>query len=205
MNKSVIKLLSRAHLFGFWGICILLAGSQAIPSDQNCTATRDPQVLKEREEQLRATAEKLLEVFRTGDTKTFFVLVHEKYFGMGEGKNYTQAELKESFRKKDEMYCYLFDSTCITPLPEPATARELSFGELAKRPGARIRDVEVWSGERIMQPGCRGHVNYLWPAKPGENLVVPITRFTFVKKGGVWRTVGFDEPPIVEIQSQSPR
>jgi hypothetical protein len=175
---------------------VFVAGNSAMNRRNDCVPTRDPQVLKSRENQLRATAEKLLQAFRTGNKDAFLRLVHEQYFGMGEGKSYTLAELKETFRKKGDMYCYLLDSACIPPLRPPANGRELSFNEVAKRPEAKIAEVELWKVEGV--EGCRGHVNYMWPTNPGERFDINVSRFTFVNKGGQWKTVGFDEPPIVD-------
>jgi hypothetical protein len=117
-----------------------------------CVPTRDTTALKSRENELRAVAEKLLQAFRAGDAKTFLGLVHADYFSIGEdGKNYTLAELRESFRRKDAVYCYLFDASCIAPAPPPTTL-ETSFSEVAKRPGARVQSVQIWTEKDIKEP-----------------------------------------------------
>jgi hypothetical protein len=157
-----------------------------------CVPTRDTTILKSRENELRAVAEKLLQAFRAGDAKTFLGLVHPDYFSMGEdSKNYTRSELRESFRVKDEMYCYLFDASCIAPAPPPTTP-ETSFSEVAKRPGARVQSVQIWTGKGIKEPGCRGSVNFTWvdPVDSPE-----VSTFTFMYVDRQWKTVGFDFPP----------
>jgi hypothetical protein len=161
-------------------------------SQEKCTPTSDSQILKMRENELRATGEQLLQAFRDKDTTTFLALVHPQYFGMGaEGKNYTRAELKESFRKKDELYCYLFDASCIAPAPPPDTP-ETSFSEVAKRSEATVQSVQIWAGKDIKEPGCRGSVNFAW-VDPVDS--AHVSTFTFMYVDGQWKTVGFDFPP----------
>lgn len=157
-----------------------------------CVPTRDARVLKSRENELRAVAEKLLQAFRAGDAKTFLGLVHPDYFSIGEdSKNYTLAELRESFRKRDEVYCYLFDVSCIAPTPPP-TIPETSFSEVAKRPGARVQSVQLWTEKDINEPGCRGSVNFTW-VDPVDS--TDVSTFTFMYVDRQWKTVGFDFPP----------
>lgn len=185
-------ILSQVQLFGLLALCVLCSPN-TLPAacKQDCIPTRKPQMLKQREQQLLGTAEKLLQAFRTGDTEAFLKLVHEKYFGVGEGKLYTLAELKEFFRTKDAMYCFLFDSSCIPPMSIDKSVKFLSFSELAKRPGARVKYVEVWTVNGV--EGCRGHVSLVWPEQPGEKFVINVSRFTFMYEGGQWKTVGFDD------------
>lgn len=203
VRRGVAKLLTLLRLLAPLVACILLLSETlGAAGKHDCTLTRDPQILKKRQEELRLTAEKLLNVFQTGDTQAFFDLVHEKYFGVGEGGTYTLAELKESFRTKDTMYCYLFDSSCISVRPLAETARYASFSELAKRPGARVKYVEVWAMEGLKQPGCSGHINFFWPSKSGEKLVMDTSRFTFTYVRGEWKTVGFDDLVPVSIEPE---
>lgn len=153
--------------------------------------TRDSTMLKRRENELRATAEKLLQAFRAGNMKAFLGVVHPEYFRMGEGKSYTLTELRKSSRTKDEMYCFLFDAGCI-PRFLPNDTPESSFSEVAKRPEARMLSVEIWAGEYMKEPGCRGSVNFAWvdPVDP-----VHVSTFTFLYVRGQWKAVGFDFPP----------
>jgi hypothetical protein len=117
-GKTAIRLA-----LGLLLLCIIFPKNtfaQATRSEEKFVPTRDSTILKSRENELRAAGEKLLRAFRAGDTKTFLALVHPKYFSEGaESKNYTLAELKESFRAREGMYCYLFDASCIPPQPPP--------------------------------------------------------------------------------------
>lgn len=175
--------------------CILLltkTSGQVKNGKQECVPTRDARLLKSREIELRASASKLLQAFRSGNTAVFFGLVHPDYFGMAESKNYTLIELKKSFLAKEEMYCFLFDASCIPPPSPNDVGGSTSFSELTKRPEARVQTVEVWSGGGIEKPGCNGSVNFAWvdPVDP-----VYVSTFTFMYVGGQWKTVGFDLPP----------
>lgn len=162
--------------------------------ETSCIPTRDTTILKSRENELRAAAEKLLQAFRAGDTKAFLGLVHPDYFSMGaESKNYTRTELRESFRVKDEMYCYLFDASCIAPATPPTTP-ETSFSEAAVRPEARLQSVQIWTARDVKEPGCRGSVNFMW-VDPVDS--TDVSTFTFMYVDGQWKTVGFDFPPTV--------
>jgi len=159
---------------------------------ERCAPSRDSQILKMRENDLRTTGEKLLQAFRDRDTDTFLALVHPHHFSMGaEGKNYTRTELRKSFRVKDEMYCYLFDASCIALAPPPTTP-ETSFSEVAKRPGARVQSVQIWTEKDIKEPGCRGSVNFTW-VDPVDS--TDVSTFTFMYVDRQWKTVGFDFPP----------
>lgn len=174
--------------------CVLVpatAHPQGEKGPDKCVPTRDGTILKSRENELRATAERLLQAFRAKDTKTFLGLVHLAYFSMAESRNYTSAELKESFRTKEEMYCFLFDASCIPP-PAVNETTQTSFNEMARRPEARVQAVEIWLGEHVKEPGCRGSVNFAWtdPVDPAH-----VSTFTFMYVGGQWKTVGFDFPP----------
>lgn len=184
--------------------CLLLfAGALTRTADgkNECVATRDAKLLKLRENELRTTGERLLQVFRSRDTKAFFRLVHEQYFGVGEGQNYTVDRLREAFRARADMYCYLFDSRCIPPDSSTDNSKHLSFNDLAARPGSKIKQVEVWHGEGIEKAGCTGTVTFGWVAVEGEELVPSnASTFTFVYERGQWKTVGFDESLVVRIR-----
>src|SRR5258707_615006 len=90
----------------------VLAIRPAVPQAK-CTPTSNIEILKIREGQLRAAGEKLLKTFRDNEAKSFLASVHPLYFRMGEGRNYTVVDLSRAFRKKEEIYCYLFDVSCI--------------------------------------------------------------------------------------------
>jgi hypothetical protein len=177
--------------------------AQAEKNEERCLPARNSTILKSRENELRATAEKLLRAFRDGDTKTFLGLVHPNYFSEGESRNYTLAELKRAFRVKDEMYCYLFDTSCIAPASGNNTP-ETSFSEVAKRPEAKIQSVEVTIGEHIKQPGCSGSVNFTW-VDPFD--AAHVSTFTFMYVSRQWKTVGFDFTPaaILDRGEEKPR
>lgn len=173
-------------------ILLLLAVGLTAGEKQGCIPTRDAAILKQRENILVEAGKKLLEAFRSDDEDTFLQLVHEKHFGMGESKKYTVSELKELFRKREGMFCYLFDSSCIPTVGEVPHIRLYSFSELSKRPGARIRNAEVWRLKSKTRTGCSGHINFIWPARADEILGVGGHRFTFMYEGGKWLTSGFD-------------
>ena len=173
-------------------ILLLLAVGLAAGEKQGCISTQDAAILKQRENALVEAGKKLLEAFRSEDEETFLQLVHEKYFGMPESKEYTLSELKESFRKREAMFYYLFDSSCIPTVGEEPQRKLYSFSELSKRRSARIRNAEVWRLES--DTGCAGHINFIWPAKADEIMSVNGHRFTFMYEGEKWLTVGFDFP-----------
>jgi hypothetical protein len=164
-----------------------------------CVPTQEVAALKNREKELRSTAEKLLAAFRGDDTATFLRLIHPDYFSMGEGRNYTLADLKRSFDAREEMYCYLFDASCVPP-PAPNDTPETSFSVVAKRPEARVLSAEVWSGDSIAEPGCRGSANFAWadPQNPANN-----STFTFMYVDRQWRAVGFDFPPAQPLANKA--
>jgi hypothetical protein len=109
-----------------------------------------------------------------------------------EGKNYTLAELKKSFQSKKEMYCYLFDTSCIVQGPPADNTPETSFHEVANRPEARIESVRVWTDNYLEDPGCRGSVGFDWVSPSNVNFA---SAFTFMYRDREWKTVGFDFPP----------
>lgn len=167
------------------------ASAQTKPPKQECVPTHDGAILKQREHELRTAGEKLLSAFRAGDMETFLGLVHPSYFRMGESKNYALLQLRRSFRAKGEVYCFLFDASCIAP-PSAKDTPETSFSEAAKRPTAKVQSVQIWIGEQVKEPGCRGTVSFSWadPVDPDQ-----VSTFTFLYVGQKWRTVGFDLPP----------
>ena len=183
-------------------LCMNFPGSVSAQAKKSkgeaiCVPTRDARVLKSRENELRAAGEKLLQAFRARDAKTFLGLVHPDYFSIGEGsKNYTLPAIRESFQKKDEVFCYLFDASCIAQAP-PSTTRETSFSEAAKRPGAGVQSVQIWTEKDIKEPGCRGSVNFTW-GDPVDS--TDVSTFTFIYIDRRWKTVGFDFPPTMMVR-----
>jgi hypothetical protein len=161
--------------------------------------------LQEREQELRAAAEKLLKVLRDTDTDAFLALVHENYFGVGESGDLTRQELKQAFERRVGMYCYLFDSSCIPNQSLVESGRFVAFAELARRPGARVDKVEVWATEGIEEPGCGGHANLKWVANEGEELLINVSRFTFLRVRGKWKTVGFDDLVYSRPETKAPQ
>ena len=189
-------------------ILLLLAAGLAAGEKQGCISTQDAAILKQRENALVEAGKKLLEAFRSEDEETFLQLVHEKYFGMGESKKYTLSELKESFRKREAMFCYIFDSSCIRSVGEESDRKLYSFSELSKRPGARLKNAEAWKIKSRTRTGCSGHINFFWPARADEIMAVGGKRFTFMYEHGKWLTSGFDflasSLPKVPKQPQEP-
>ena len=167
--------------------------------NRKCVPVHDPALLQERKETLHKTGMELLKAIRAGDPERFLVLVHEQFFGVGEGKSYTISEVKESFSAKEGIYCHLFNTECIPPLDVRARARVLSISEVARRPKARVRRAEVVT-DAGDYTGCGGYIIFSWPQIPGEHLSVPVTRFAFVYEDSQWKTTGFDEEIISELE-----
>lgn len=190
------KLLGSCLALGLLLVCIpssVKTSAQARKDKEECVPTRDPRILESRQNKLRATAENLLRAFRSGDTKTFLTLVHPDYFSIGveEGKNYTLSELEQAFRTRKEIYCYLFDASCIPPPSPNSIGVATSFREVAKRPEARVESVQLWSGTGVSKPGCRGSVSFRWADPVG---LIDASTFAFMYVDGEWKTVGFAFP-----------
>jgi len=179
-------------------ICLGGAAGQAAHKSPKCIPVRDPKALQQRENDLRDAANKLLQVFRTGDTATFLTLVHPLYFSAEESENFPIAKLREVFRRKGDLYCVLFDSSCLSP---EETGSVASFSELAKRPEAKILRVELTIGEGITDPGCKALVTFSW-SDPVDNIYV--SGFGYMYREGQWKVTGFDLAPARPTSSRTP-
>ncbi len=171
---------------------VQLSPGQTKPPRPQCEPTRDAVSLKTREDELRAAAERMLRMFREADAKGFLAIVHPSYFQIGQGRSYTVSQLGRSFRHKEQIYCYLFDATCI-PSALPGDSPETSFSAAAKHSGARLLTVKIPADREIKRPGCQGTVTFAWtgPTDPAT-----VSTFTFMYVNGQWVTVGFDFPPL---------
>lgn len=182
-------------------VAVICAGSamgQTGRKSPKCVPARDPKALQQRENELRDAANKLLQAFRAGDTATFLTLVHPLYFSAEEGENFPIAKLREAFIAKGDLYCVLFDSSCLSAEEAGSTA---SFSELAKRPEAKILRVELITGKEITDPGCRALVTFSW-TDPVDNVYV--SRFGYMYRDGQWKVTGFDLAPARPPSSQTP-
>jgi hypothetical protein len=177
------------------------SGSDGASDKTECKPTREPEILKKREYELRSAASKLLGVFRTRDLEGFFKLVHKDYFSVGEGGNYAARDLREMFKAKHELYCHFFEAECIPVKSEDDRGAFLSFTELAQRRETHLGTVDVWATE-VTRPGCSGHVNVVWAAEGTVEPPLNITRFTFTYVHDQWKAVGIDN--FVYIRRTTP-
>jgi hypothetical protein len=179
--------------------CLGGAAGQAAHKSPKSIPVRDHKALQQRENDLRDAANKLLQVFRTGDTATFLTLVHPFYFSAEESENIPIAKLREGFGRKGDLYCVFFDSSCLSP---EETGSVASFSELAKRPETKILRVELTIGEGITDPGCKALVTFSW-TDPVDN--IHASGFGYVYEGGQWKVTGFDLAPARPPSSNTHR
>ncbi len=124
-------------LLMFWRLfcgTLLLVGSGlaaaqdvAAPPASPQTVTHHPSVL-ERD---------FFAIIREGDTKKFLSYVPEQGINVGpRAEHVTRAEIEQQFAQHRDLYCTLFDSTCIqSPLRLDASGRTCSYRELLTNSG----------------------------------------------------------------------
>jgi len=105
---------------------LLFAGS-ALAAAQTASAAHEMVA-----EQPAALEREFFAAIREGDTKKFLSYVPEQGMNVGSrAEHVTRAEIESQFAQHRDLYCKLFDSSCIqSPMKLDASARACSYREL---------------------------------------------------------------------------
>src|SRR5271157_5427180 len=112
-------------------ICILLLAGLAAAQDASASGTSHPIAA----EQPAALEREFFAAIREGDTKKFLSYVPEQGMNVGSGaERVARAEIEQQFAQHRDLYCKLFDSSCIqSAIKLDASARACSYRELLTR------------------------------------------------------------------------
>jgi hypothetical protein len=138
----------------------------------------------QKEAELRATVADTLKEIRSGDASSFLNRVDDRGIWVS-GDLITVTELKRQFRKKEELYCLLFLSSCLSSTKLPGdlqTQWKLSYAEwLTKNVSPKV---EIDMGYGGNEEPCAANVSIRAKEKPQS---MPETfELGFDYRGGRW-------------------
>jgi hypothetical protein len=138
----------------------------------------------QKEVELRATVADTLKEIQSGDASSFLSRVDDRGIWVS-GDLITVAELKRQFRNKEELYCLLFSSSCLSSAKLPGDLQaqwKLSYAEWLTKNGSP--KVEIDMGYGGDEEPCTANVSIRASDKPQS---MPETfELGFDFRGGRW-------------------
>jgi len=123
--------MTRSSVAYWWLVCglLLFVGSVLATAQAASASGASRQTAAE---QAAALERDFLAAIREGDTKKFLSYVPEQGMNVGPRADHvTRAEIEQQFAQHRDLYCKLFDSSCIqSPIKLDASRRACSYREL---------------------------------------------------------------------------